>query len=886
MLATGTLLGPFEIIAPLGAGGMGEVYRARDTRLKRDVAIKILPAGFAAEPERRRRFEQEARAASALSHPNILVLFEIGSHEDQPYLVTELLEGETLQERLAREKRMPLRKLVEIGIQVSRGLAAAHQKGIVHRDLKPGNIFLTVDGHAKILDFGLARAVSTPEEREGVSSLPTSDQTEPGRILGTVGYMSPEQVRGETVDQRSDIFALGCIFYEMESGKRAFQKATAVETMSAILNEQPAEWSDPDPDRQTPPALSRIVQRCLEKNPAERFQSASDLAFHLETLSGSDSARQIATSSVLKTRSYRRSLAMGIWGLLIGALATFIVLSLIGSDCPRPAPATLWTLPYSTDAYLAPYSPRISPDGKYLGFLAYDRVKGDPGVFVHPMAGSDWIHIAGSEFLGAAQSQWTIWSQKSDALYLYGRPKLMIAHTTDWRAEPVCDNVQLDPWLETNDGQLIGSAIFPKTGVYSLNPETCQEKAIDIGVKDFSNRPEIESLLPDGKRLLFFEPKDDIAEINAVDLESKKVSTVQTLKSNRISGAVMSMGYLIYGDNGLTVAQKIDVNSLKVEGKSTVLARSVNSISASDNGLVAYQENQLESRLVWVDEHGVLAGDPVLTGAIARVALSPDSSRVAVVLNSESDQDLWIKTLNSPAIQRLTSTKTEIQRPIWFPDGKRILIREPKPNMNAAADLVILDARTGDRHVLYSGIRTIPMDISSDGSKILVAIASGQSDTDLSILDSTGGTPVKVVTVRGNVYKMAAGFSPDGHYLAYHTNDSGTYQVFVRPYPDVDVPIQVSDHGGQFQGWAPDGKSLFYWRTGEDQSLTIWKVSVSQDAKGIHFSTPRQYFAHENLVDFFPARDGRSLVALDDPQKSQVIRVLLNWPSLVSQPQQ
>lgn len=884
MLATGTLLGPFEIIAPLGAGGMGEVYRARDTRLRRDVAVKILPAGFATDPERRRRFEQEARAASALSHPNILVLFEIGSHEDQPYLVTELLEGETLQERLAREKRMPLRKLVEIGVQVSRGLAAAHQKGIVHRDLKPGNIFLTAEGQVKILDFGLARAVPTPEEREGVSSLPTSDQTEPGRILGTVGYMSPEQVRGETADQRSDIFALGCIFYEMASGKRAFQKGTAVETMSAILNEQPAEWSDPDPERQIPPALSRIVHRCLEKNPAERFQSASDLAFHLETLSGSDSARQIAPSSVLKTK--KRSLAMGIWGLLIGALVTFTVLSLIGSDCPRQAPAVLWTLPFSTDVYFAPNFPSISPDGKYLGFVAYDRVKGAPGVFVHPMAGSDWIHVAGSEFLGGSNYQEVIWSQKSDALYLYGRPKLRIAHTTDWRAEPVCENLQLDPILETNDGQLIGSAIFPKTGVYSLNPETCQEKAVDIGVKDFSKRPEIESLLPDGKHLLYFVPKDDIAEINAVDLESKKVSTVQTLKSNSVSNATMSMGYLIYRDNGLAVAQKFDVNSLKVQGKPTVLARSANWISASQNGLLAYKENHFETRLVWVDDHGVQPGDPVLTGDIFSAVLSPDSSRLAVVLNSESHQDVWIKTLNGPGMQRLTSTETEIQNTIWFPDGKRILFRVPKPNMNAQADLVILDARTGDRRVLYSGIRTIPMDISPDGSKILLAIASGQMDTDLAILDSTGGTPVKVFSVKGNSYRMQARFSPDGRYIAYHSNDSGTYQVFVRPYPEVDVPMQVSDHGGLFESWAADGKSLFYWQSGEGQASSIWTVSISQDAKGLHFSTPRQYFGNENMTGFLPARDGRILVMLDDPQKSQVIRVLLNWPSLLSQPQQ
>jgi serine/threonine protein kinase len=279
-LGPGARLGPYEILAPLGAGGMGEVYRARDARLAREVAIKVLPAGFSSDPERLRRFEQEARAAGALNHPNILTVHDAGHHEGAPYVVSELLEGQTLRER-AQGGALPVRKAVEIGVQIARGLAAAHEKGIVHRDLKPENVFVTREGLVKILDFGLARVVRA--EGGESSQAPTfSQHTEPGTVLGTVGYMSPEQVRGFPADHRADIFSLGAVLYEMLSGQRAFRGATAADTMTGILREDPEELSVTRPA--LPAALDRIVRHCLEKAPAERFQSARDVAFNLESL--------------------------------------------------------------------------------------------------------------------------------------------------------------------------------------------------------------------------------------------------------------------------------------------------------------------------------------------------------------------------------------------------------------------------------------------------------------------------------------------------------------------------------------------------------------------------------------------------------------------------
>ena len=280
-LAAGTKVGDYEVKSLLGAGGMGEVYRARDARLGRDVAIKVLPSFLCTDSERLRRFEQEARAAAALNHPNILAVFQMGTYEGAPYLVSELLEGETLREQITRG-RMTIRKAIDYGIQIARGLAAAHEKGVVHRDLKPENLFATKDGRVKILDFGLAK-LTQPQSSSEHDAPTLTEGTEPGVVMGTVGYMAPEQVRGEAADHRADIFAFGAILYEMLAGKRAFQKPTSPETMAAILNEDPPGISQVTTN--VPPALQRVVHRCLEKNPEQRFQSASDLAFALDALS-------------------------------------------------------------------------------------------------------------------------------------------------------------------------------------------------------------------------------------------------------------------------------------------------------------------------------------------------------------------------------------------------------------------------------------------------------------------------------------------------------------------------------------------------------------------------------------------------------------------------
>ncbi len=325
-LATGTRLGPYEILSPVGAGGMGEVYRAHDSRLDRTVAVKILPTSFATDKDRLQRFAQEARAAAALNHPNILSIFDIGETDGTPYVVSELLEGETLRARLAKSP-IPLRKAMNYALQVARGLAAAHEKGIVHRDLKPENLFVTNDDRVKILDFGLAKMVSKPDGSETGDAMTVQVATEAGMVLGTVGYMSPEQVRGKPAVPESDIFAFGAILYEMVSGKRAFHGDSAADTMSAILHQEPPELTETA--RNVPSGLERIVRHCLEKNPAQRFHSAGDLAFDLEAMTDVTSSRSgiQAAAQEVRTHESRRKLLFA--GVAVALAAAMLALGLV-----------------------------------------------------------------------------------------------------------------------------------------------------------------------------------------------------------------------------------------------------------------------------------------------------------------------------------------------------------------------------------------------------------------------------------------------------------------------------------------------------------------------------------------------------------------------------
>ena len=406
-LVPGTRLGPYEVSAPLGAGGMGEVYRARDPRLGRDVAIKVLPGAIAGDADRLRRFEREARAASALNHPGILTIHDFGLHEGTPYVVSELLEGQTLRERIAATA-LPVRKTLDYATQLAGGLAAAHEKGIVHRDLKPDNVFVTTDGRVKILDFGLAKSNPLDSSETNLTE-PASVGTEPGVILGTVGYMSPEQVRGLTADHRSDIFSFGTIVYEMATGQQAFRRGSTVETLSAILKEEPRELSEASTT--IPAGLARVIGHCLEKDPGERFQSARDIAFHLGSLAHGSGTDRVDAPSI--SSRPRRAVWVALAAVLLAAFAGYAV----GSRAVvAPSEATPVDLHRLTDFAGLEEAPALSPDGRSVAFTAY--VGGRRQVFLRLVSGGAALQLTRDD----ADHESPRWAPDGASLIYYSPP--------------------------------------------------------------------------------------------------------------------------------------------------------------------------------------------------------------------------------------------------------------------------------------------------------------------------------------------------------------------------------------------------------------------------------------------------------------------------------
>ncbi len=536
-LSSGTKLGPYEVLAPLGAGGMGEVYRARDERLGREVAIKVLPQAFSRDPDRLRRFEQEARAAGALNHPNVLTVYDIGLHDGVPYIVSELLEGETLRERLHREaepihtpsgspaptpapgsasKALPQRKAIQLAIQVAQGLAAAHEKGIVHRDLKPENIFVTRDGRAKILDFGLAK-LSQPVEGSSLSAMPTTPAgTEPGLVLGTVGYMSPEQVRGQAADAHSDIFAFGAILYEMLCGRPAFRRDTGVETMTAILKEDPPDLSSLRP--QTPPALKRVVDYCLEKEPASRFQSARDLALALEALSGTTGAPSAAQPAIPESRWKRPAMAG-----LSGAIVLVLILAAYFIGRKQAAQQQEFSCQALTFRRGMVFSARFLSDGETVVYTA--AWDGHPSeLYTSRMGSPEWRP------LGLQNSLLLSVSSKGEMAVL-----LDCHRTGPWRIagtlarvpvaggapRQVLENVEDADWAPNGDDLAVAR---PSGGRYQLEfpaGKTLYETAGWVSSLRFS---------PDGDYIAFLDhplPQDNRGDVAIIDRAGNKKSLTQ-----------------------------------------------------------------------------------------------------------------------------------------------------------------------------------------------------------------------------------------------------------------------------------------------------------------------------------------------------------------------
>jgi eukaryotic-like serine/threonine-protein kinase len=874
-LSAGSRLGPYEIVAPIGAGGMGEVYRAKDSRLGREVAVKVLPASFSTDPDRMRRFEQEARAAGILNHPNITAVYDVGTVDGSPYVVTELLEGETLRNRLAGGALAP-RRAVDYALQIAHGLAAAHEKGIVHRDLKPENLFVTRDGRVKILDFGLAK-LTQPDRIGPQTNLPTETAaTEPGVVLGTLGYMSPEQVRGRPADARSDIFSFGATLYEMLSGKRAFHRDTAADTMSAILREEPTELSSTN--RQVSPALDRIVHHCLEKDPEARFHSAHDLAFQLQFPATGETSG-IAAALSLNSRPSPALLAMGaIVLVLAAALAALVLRRPASTPALRPVRFSVPIPPGTT------YAPAeisrgvsISPDGTRLVIQAFS--KGQRHLFVRPLDSEKF-----TELEGTAGASTHFWSPDSRFIAFFADGKLKKVPAAGGPAEDLCPAVY--DWVGTwgRGGTILFSQIPPgEPGIFRVSDrggEPVRVLGADPSDPVALLWPEF---LPDGRHFLFqaLAPNGKSRELRVGSLDSRDVRAITQLAS-RFEYA--EPGYLIYVRDNALFAQPFDAKKAVLSGEPTLVAENVHhffgpghaAFSVSQAGVIVYQAAATPVRLVWLDRRGREFGALGQPAVVDFVRISPSGNRIAVNVKDSrfGTSDLWVFEAASGASTRLTSGQIDENAPVWTPDGARLLFRRDDKGPPDIAQMVVGSPGSEQALLIQPGVQQ-PEDVSRDGRRF-VFLEDAATTADIWLMPLDGDSRPKP-WLRSPFNERSPRFSPDGRWIAYDSDESGTREVYVALTDGAGEKKRISPSGGREPRWSSDGKELFY--AAPDDTIVAVPVIPGSD---LQTGPGAPLFRMETGIrNFDVAPDGSRFLVSTPLEKSpeSPIRVILNWPA-------
>jgi Tol biopolymer transport system component len=811
-LSPNTLLGRYEIRSLLGEGGMGEVYLARDPKIGRDVAIKVLPAQFSADAERLARFEQEACAAGALNHPNVLAVHDVGQHGGAPFVVSELLEGETLREKL-RGAPLSQRKAVDYASQIARGLAAAHERGIVHRDLKPENIFITSDGRAKILDFGLAKLTQW-DGRQSQTEIPTRRvDTDPGAVMGTVGYMAPEQVRGRIVDHRADIFSFGAVLYEMLTGRRAFRGESAADTLSAVLREDPPALSESN--RNVSPGLERLVLHCLEKDPAARFHSASDLAFALESLSGATavSGEQATPTHALTGRSVRRRelIAWGVAGAaLLAALLALVLPSLRSAPQEAPAAAARFLIaPPGKGQVIG--APLISPDGRRVVLVVRDTA-GRQSLWLRPLDSLDAQQLAGTE----AGDQ-PFWSPDGRSIGFIAAGKLKRLDVSGGPTQTLSDAVGVGgAW--NRDGVIVFSR-SPTEGLYRIpaaggtpEPLTTLDKSRNEYVHAWPH------FLPDGRHFLYVvgaSPREKSA-IFLGSLDSKQPRLLLNVES---SVAYVPPGYLLYALEGTLVARPFDADRLELTGEAVPVVKQIGNtmgnarahFSVSETGTLLYRTNPAaaDTQLVWFDRAGKQLDTVGAAGHYSDIRLSPDGKSLAFRrLDTENGaSDIWLMELARGTPSRLTFDPADDGDAVWSPDGSRVVfssMREGLPNLYQK----LSSGAGGEELLLKTEDAKWATDWAPDGRHVLYA-AQGRQNSDLWVLPLFGERRPEPFA-RTDFSEGGGRFSPDGRWIAYTSNESGRFEVYVQSFPATGGKWQVSSGGGGSPRWRRDGRELFY----------------------------------------------------------------------------
>jgi serine/threonine protein kinase len=878
---SGTRLGPYEILSPIGAGGMGEVYKARDTRLDRIVAIKVLPTHLAGRAELRERFEREAKTIASLNHPHICTLYDTGHQADIDYLVMEYLEGETLAQRLQKGS-LQLDQVLRYAIEIADALDKAHRKGITHRDLKPGNIMLTKSG-AKLLDFGLAKlkqevAPATPE-----SQLPTmkSAITGEGTILGTLQYMAPEQVEAKEVDARTDIFAFGVVVYEMATGKKAFAGKSQASLMAKILETDPPPMTSLAP--MTPPALDHVVKRCMEKDPDERWQSAKDICEQLRWISDSGPQSGVTVPAAPEQKSKKHL----VWSAAAIAVAIAVIAMAALYLRRTPPPAEKQAIRFtvgppekgSFSGGIGSFS-SVSPDGTKLVFAA-DVGSSRSQLWIRSLDSPTARALPGTE-----NASYPFWSPDSrfvafsaggklKKIAISGGPAETLAEvaptTGTWSREGVvlftADDNRLDRVSES------GGNATPVTTIDASRAETGHRWP---------------QFLPDGKHFLYL-AQSSKAENNGIyvaSLDSKEKKLLLNVGSNPV---YVPPGYLLFHRRGTLMAQPFDADRLQLTGEAIPIVEAVAfnpfgsgaAFSASDNGVLAYRGGggAVPLNLVWVNRNGTeqpLAAPP---HNYTFPRISPDGKRVATGIE-EGEGQIWLYDISRDALSRLTFEGTSNVDPVWTPDGKRIAFK-------GKGNLLFWQSADGggSAEELTTGKldrNNVPSAWSPDGQE-LAFLEAGGATRSIWILPLKDRTP-HVFVASSSFDEAAPSYSPDGRWIVYASNESGRNEIYVRPYPGPGGKWQISTEGGTEPVWNPKGHELFY-RDGQKMMAVDYMAQPTFSAgkprmlfQGPFTPTPR------SASDYDVSRDGQRFLMLKAAEQVPgEISVVLNWTAELKQ---
>jgi serine/threonine protein kinase len=858
-LSSGTKLGPYEILAPIGAGGMGEVYKARDTRLNRVVAVKVSKEQFS------ERFELEARAVAALNHPNICILHDVGLN----YLVMELVEGRTLAERI-REGAIPVEESVVIARQIADGLAAAHDKGIVHRDLKPANLKVTPQGVVKVLDFGLAKAVSERSALEDHSIPPTENMgpTQAGVVLGTAPYMAPEQAQGKPANKQTDIWAFGVVLYEMLTGRKPFQGDTIVDTLASVIKEQP-DW-----DR-VPARMRRLLKKCLEKDPERRLRDIGDAWILLEEESPADALRRRAS---------------WLWPSVAASL--FLAALTLGflylRQKPPAAEAVRFEITPPEKVTLSNFS-GISPDGRKLSFIAIgeDRV---PRLWVRSFETFEARPLSSTEGANGIP----FWSPDSRFIAYDAGGKLKKIDVAGGPAQTICEVPGLVVGGSWNkDGVIIFGNDAPGVGLMRVS--ATGGKASPITNIDRSRNEHIHvlpSFLPDGRHFLYYRssatPENAGTYVGSIDAEPGKQDSKQPLVSEAARYAPSSdssPGQLLFLRSETLLAQAFDPTRLQLSGEPKQVAAPVGSylaygfFSISANGILVYQTRGQDFQLTWLDRQGNVISRVSESGPYTSLAVSADGTRAMVSRNDHTEGasfwNLWLLDLSRGTSKRFTSAVGSNNYPVWSPDGSRVVFASSRGGGTAALDLYQkLASGAKDEDVLLRSSETkIPTSWSRDGRFLLYTVADQKTRNDIWVLAMEGNH--RRTRLLGTEFSESqAQFSPDSRWIAYTSDASGRNEIYVRAFPDAKEDFAVSKGGGSSPQWGDDGQELYY--ISSDGKVTAVEVGTGGSFQA---GIPHPLFQASGVAPQWSVQGSgkRFLFAVPVEQMQAPFRVVLNW---------